>query len=148
MAQSDDSPEISEDARQTLLEEVKDAAGAEAFEEADLDVDRAISDRPRPVRAAFESSRLLLILTAATALTVGVIAALATGSWWLLGVALLVHGLLTAVVISASMTLFSQAEKPDPAVVTKLEDEGVEDPEPVINSLVEQVADQRERRAQ
>ncbi len=144
MKPRDDNPEISEEARDTLIGELEDAVGEEAVEQADLDVDRAISERPHPGRSAFASSRLLILLTGATALTVGVIAALALGSWWLVAVAMLVHGVLTAVVVGSSMTLFSQVEKPDPSVVTKLEEEGVEDPEPVINDLVEQVADKEE----
>ena len=57
---------------------------------------------------------------------------------------MLVHGVLTAVVVGASMTLFSQVEKPDPNVVAKLEEEGVDDPEPVINDLIEQAAGEEE----
>ena len=131
---------ISEEARQALIGELEDAVGEEAVEQADIDVDRAISERPRPLRSAFASSRLLIILTAATALTVGVIASLAVGSWWLVAVAMVVHGLLTAVVVGAGMTLITQVEKPDPNVVAKLQDEGVDDPELVINDLIEQVA--------
>ena len=139
-----ETPEISEDARKTLIGELEDAVGEEAVEQADIDVDRAISERPRPLRSAFSSSRLLIILTAATALMVGVVASVALGSWWLVAVALVVHGLLTAVVVGAGMTLVTQVEKPDPNVVAKLQDEGVDDPEPVINNLIEQVAGKEE----
>ena len=132
--------EISDDARQTLIGELEDAVGKDAVEQADLNVDRAIGERPRPIRSAIATSRPLIILTGATALTVGVIASLALGSWLLLAVALVVHGLLTAVVVGTSMTLVSQVEKPDPNVVSKLEGEGVEDPEAVINDLIERVA--------
>ena len=139
-----DNVNISVDARETLIEELEDAVGKEAVDQADVDVDRAISERPQPVRSAFASSRLLILLTGATALTVGVIASLALGSWWLVAAAMVVHGLLTTVVVGSSMTLFSQVEKPDPNVVTRLEEEGVEDPAPVINNLVEQVAGEAE----
>ena len=139
-----DKREISRDARETLIRELEDAVGKDAVENADVDVDRAIDERPHPVRSAFATSRLLIILTGATALTVGVIAALAVGSWWLVVVAMVVHGVLTAVVVGMSMTLFSQVEKPDANVVAKLEEEGVDDPEPVINNLVEQVAGEDE----
>ncbi len=136
--------EISDDARQTLIGELEDAVGKDAVEQADLDVDRAIAERPRPARSAFATSRPLIILTGATALTVGVIASLALGSWWLVAVAMVVHGVLTAVVVGTSMTLFSQVEKPDPNVVSKLAEEGVEDPEAVVNDLIEQVAGEAE----
>lgn len=139
-----DNAEISAEARETLIAELEDAVGKEAVDRADVDVDRAISERPKPMRSAFASSRLLIILSGATALTVGVIASLALGSWWLVAAALLVHGLLTAVVVGSSMTLISQVEKPDANVVTQLEQQGVEDPELVINNLIEQVAGETE----
>jgi hypothetical protein len=141
---SNESPQISQDARQTLKEELEDAVGSEAVEDTDLDIDRAISERPNTVRAAFAESKLLIVVIGATVLTVAVIAALATESWWLLGVALVVHGLLTAVVVSITMAMSSEVEKPDPNAVAKLQEEGVDDPEPVLNNLVEQVADQDE----
>lgn len=140
----DHSAKVSEEARETLIDELEDAVGKEAVDKADLDVDRAISERPHPVRSAFATSRLLIILTGATALAVGMIAALALDNWWIVVGAMVVHGILTMVVISSSMTLFSQVEKPDPTVVAKLEEEGVDDPEPVINNLVEQVAGEEE----
>ncbi|MDQ4048580.1 MAG: hypothetical protein M3131_04240 [Actinomycetota bacterium] len=144
METQDQNGDISKDARDTLIEELEDAVGEEAVEQADLDVDRAIGERPHPLRTAFASSRLLIVLTGATALTVGIIASLAVGSWWLVAVAMALHSVLTAVVVGMSMTLFSQVEKPDSSVVTKLEDEGVDDPETVVNNLVEQVADEPE----
>jgi hypothetical protein len=136
--------EISDDARETLIGELEDAVGKDAVEQADLDVDRAIAERPRPARSAFATSRPLIILTGATALTVGVIASLAVGSWWLVAVAMVVHGVLTAVVVGTSMTLVTQVEKPDPNVVSKLAEEGVEDPEAVVNDLIERVAGEAE----
>jgi hypothetical protein len=80
----------------------------------------------------------------ATVLTVGVIGALVVKSWWVMLAAILVHSLLTAIVVGASMKLFSQVEKPDPNTVTKLEDEGVEDPEAAVNELVGQVRESRD----
>ena len=139
-----DNAGISAEARATLIGELEDAVGKEAVGQADVDVDRAINERPQPMRSALASSRLLIILSGATALTVGVIAALALGSWWLVAVAMVVHGVLTAVVVGSSMTLISQVEKPDPNVVTRLEQQGVEDPEAVINNLIEQVAGEAE----
>lgn len=141
---AEDTAGASEEARRALIEALEDAVGKDAVAEADLDVDRAISERPHPLRAALASSSLLITLTGATALTVGAVAALAVGSWWLVFVALVVHALLTAVVVGTSMTLVSQVEKPHPSAVTKLEEAGVDDPEQVINNLVEQVAEEQE----
>ncbi len=49
-------PEISDDARQTLIGELEDAVGRDAVEQADLDVDRAIGVRPGPIRSAVSGS--------------------------------------------------------------------------------------------
>ena len=59
-------------------------------------------------------TRLLLIFTFATALMVGVIAALATGSWWLLAVALLIHACVSTAVLIGTGRALSQEDKPDP----------------------------------
>lgn len=141
----DASREVSSAARAELVGELEDAVGKDAVREADVDVDQAIEGRPHPVRTAFSDSKLLILLMGATALTVGVIGALVVKSWWVMLAAILVHSLLTAIVVGASMKLFSQVEKPDPNTVTKLEDEGVDDPEGAVNELVGQVQESRER---
>ena len=145
IGRAEDTAGASEEARRALIEELEDAVGKDAVEEADVDIDRAIAERRDPVRAALASSNLLIVITGATALTVGAIAALSVGSWWLVFVALFLHGMLTAVVVGVSMALASQVEKPDPRAVRKLEAAGVDDPELVINNLVEQVAGEQER---
>jgi len=127
-----------------LIDELKDAVGEEAVERADLDVDRALDSRPRSLRAALVSSRLLLIVIGAALVTAGVIASLATESWIWFGVALAVHALFAGVVVATALTLSTQVEKPGPTTVTALEAEGVADPEGALNDLVEQVAGQDE----
>src|SRR5829696_2176650 len=127
-------------ARSLLLRELKEAVGEDAVRDADVDVDRALASRPRSLRAAFVSSRLLLLLIGAALLTAGVIASLATESWVWFGVAIFVHALLSMVVVASAFALTTQVEKPAPSTVTALEEQGVADPEGALNDLVEQVA--------
>jgi hypothetical protein len=129
-------------AREILLDELRDAVGDEAVERSDLDVNRALDRRPRSLRAAFVSSRLMLIVLGGALLTVGVVASLATENWLWFGVALAAHALISTVVIAAAFSLMSQVEKPAPTTVTALEAEGVADPEHALNDLVEQVSEQ------
>ena len=131
-------------ARELLIDELRDAVGDEAVERADLDVDRALSPRPRSVRSAIVSSRMLLSVVGAALLVAGLAVSLATESWVWFGVALGVHALFAAVVIGIAMTLTTQVEKPDPTTVTALEAAGVADPEGALNDLVEQTAAQEE----
>jgi hypothetical protein len=131
-------------ARELLLRELKEAVGDEAVEQADLDLDRALDSKPRSLRGAFVSSRLLLVVVGAALLVAGVVASLATENWVWFGVALAVHALFAGVVIATALTLTTQVEKPGPTAVTALEAEGVADPEGALNDLVEQVADQEE----
>jgi hypothetical protein len=90
-------------ARSLLIEEVRDAVGDEALRESDLDVDRSIDSRPRSVRAAFGSSRLLLLVIGGALLVAGVIAALATGSWIWFGAAIAAHALISVAVIATAL---------------------------------------------
>jgi membrane protein implicated in regulation of membrane protease activity len=62
-------------------------------------------------------------MTFATALVVGAIAVLATGSWWALLVPLAIHGLGTAVVLSGIFKAVDQGDKPDPVTEARLEEE-------------------------
>ena len=126
-------------ARALLLEELEQAVGQKAVREADLDVDRALDPRPKTLRGAFVSSRLLIVVIGAALLTAGVIASMATGQWVWFGIALAVHALLSCVVILTAFALTTQVEKPAPTTVTALEAEGVADPEGALNDLVEQV---------
>ena len=129
-------------AREILVDELRGAVGDEAVERTDLDVDRALDRRPRSVRAAFASSRLLLLVVGGVLLTVGVIASMATENWLWFGVSLAAHALIATVVIAAAFSLTLQVEKPGPTTVTALEAEGVTDPEGALNDLVQQVSDQ------
>jgi Flp pilus assembly protein TadB len=132
-----------EHARDLLVNELRDAVGEDAVERADLDVDRAIERRPRSIRGAFESSRLLLIVIGAALLVAGVIASLATENWVFFGVAIAAHALCTLVVVGTAFAAVGEAEKPAPTTEAQLEAEGVRDPSGALNDLVQQVDESR-----
>ena len=69
------------------------------------------------------SPRLLVAFTAATALVVGVIMALATDNWIFLPVALAVHALGTVVVMMAILPRITDDPEPDAIVKERLEEE-------------------------
>lgn len=74
--------------------------------------------------------RLLIIAFGVLALTVGVVASLATGSWWLLGAAVGIHALGSTVVIGYAWIAASQTtDKPDPVTQARLEEERAQPPE-------------------
>ena len=70
------------------------------------------------------SPRLLVIFTAATALIVGAIAALATDSWIFLPAAVGIHAVGTAFVMLAIWPRLKDEDKPDPLTEARLDEEG------------------------
>ncbi len=67
--------------------------------------------------------RLLVIFSLATLLVVLMVAALATQSWVVLGVALAVHLTATAVTVRAIRTRSTQGDKPGPLAEARDEEE-------------------------
>ena len=67
--------------------------------------------------------RLLLVFTLAVVGVVLIVVALATGSWWVLIPALLMHGVATAVAVGAAGAATAQEDKPDPVTAARLEEE-------------------------
>ena len=66
----------------------------------------------------------LILITGVSAVLVGVIAALGTGSWWLLLVALAIHAVGSLVVVGYTMRAVSQDEdKPDPVTQARREEQ-------------------------
>ena len=126
-------------AKEILTDEVREAAGDEAAAKAaDRMQSGAAVGRPEsPLRAAFASNRLFLVVGFALALTVGAIAGLALGAWWALAAALLIHGVLSAVVIGMAMAMTTDVEKPAPEAEAALEEEGVADPEAALTELLD-----------
>jgi hypothetical protein len=69
------------------------------------------------------SPRLLVIFTAATALVVGLVAALATDNWIFLPAALAVHAVGTLLVMRAIAPRIADDPEPDPIVKERLDEE-------------------------
>jgi membrane protein implicated in regulation of membrane protease activity len=67
--------------------------------------------------------RLLVLMTFATVLVVGGIAALATGSWLALVIPVALHVLATVLVVSGLFKRLDQGDKPDPVTEARLDDE-------------------------
>ena len=130
----------SEEAKQILTEEVRDAAGDEAAEQAADRLERGDigSQRPPTIGAYLASNRLLLIGTLALAVMIGVIAALALENWWVLALPLLVHAIFSGVIATLAIRVSTQVEKPDPVAAGRLEEAGVANPEKVLNDLIEE----------
>jgi cobalamin biosynthesis protein CobD/CbiB len=80
------------------------------------------------------SPRLLVVFSLATLLVVLMVAALATQSWVVLGVALAVHFTATAITLKATFDRSRQGDKADPATEAAREerhqDERADDDEP------------------
>jgi membrane protein implicated in regulation of membrane protease activity len=70
-----------------------------------------------------DSPRLLVIFTAATALVVGLVAALFTDNWIFLPVAIAVHAVGTALVLMAIAPRLKDEDKPDPVTEARLDEE-------------------------
>jgi membrane protein implicated in regulation of membrane protease activity len=70
--------------------------------------------------------RLLILMTFATALVLGGIIALATGSWWALVIPVVLHLVGTTIVISGVFKRLDQGDKPDPVTEARLEEERVQ----------------------
>lgn len=67
--------------------------------------------------------RLLVLMTFATVLVVGGIAALATGSWLALAIPVVLHLIATVVVISGVFKRLDEGDKPDPVTAARLDDQ-------------------------
>jgi Flp pilus assembly protein TadB len=131
-----------ERSRELLVDELKQAVGEEAVEQADLDVDRAVARRPSGLAGAFRSARLLILVAGAALLVIGVIASLALENWIFFGAAIAAHALLSVVVIASALALTTEGEKPSPTAEAALEEDGVSDPSAALDDLVGQVEGQ------
>jgi membrane protein implicated in regulation of membrane protease activity len=67
--------------------------------------------------------RLLVLMTLATALVVGGVVALATGSWWALLVPVALHAVATTLVLSGVFKRVEQGDKPDPVTEAALDEQ-------------------------
>ena len=132
----------SDEAKEILTEEVRDAAGDKAAHRASERLERGEtrSEEPPTLGSFLASNRLVLVGTLAVAITVGVIAALALGNWWILALPLVVHMIFSGAIATLAIRVTTQVEKPDPVAVGRLEEAGVADPERTLNDLLAQSA--------
>jgi membrane protein implicated in regulation of membrane protease activity len=69
---------------------------------------------------------MLVIFTFATFLVVGAVVALATGSWWVLPLAVGIHAAGTFLVMVVIYRALGSHEKPDPTAEARLDEEAEE----------------------
>lgn len=135
-------PSLSDEANQLLTDELQAAVGASQVE---VPVDTVHREREEhatglPERGSLVNARLVLVVSFAVMVTVGVIASLATGTWLALVAALAVHAVGTLVVAGSALQLTTEVEHVSPDVAARLEEEGVADPDRVLTDLVEEYA--------
>src|SRR5918994_3761042 len=133
--------EPSPEAKERLVDELRDAVGDEAVERADIDVDDAVAESGRGKTPETSRSRLMFVVFAAAGVLVAAVVALVLESWIVLIVLLMLHAIATAIVVTTTLRTTGNMEKPAPTTVAMLEDEGVDDPEGALNRLVDQVAE-------
>lgn len=139
-----------EEARAGLRGELREVVGEDAAARAERKgaLDAALdADRPRSVASVLTQYRSLLAIALFLALIVGAVIALVTGAWWWLFVALALHGVGTAVVVTTSLSMSSEAESTDPRTAAALRDRGVTNPDAALDQAVDAAEDDEERRA-
>jgi hypothetical protein len=133
-------PSLSPEANRVLTEEARAAVGADRV--------RVPRDKPHVERdragthgslaESFAANRLIIAITFGSLLVVGAIVALATGSWWAVVLAALVHAIGTFVVLTMLGSAVRQTEHASPTATALLAEEGVADPDVRLSDLVEE----------
>jgi membrane protein implicated in regulation of membrane protease activity len=142
-------PQLSPEAERLLTAEVREAVGQDRVR---VPADRAdsigrVRGAARPsLWRALSDNRLVVSIAFFVLLIVGVVAALATDSWWAVVAACAVHAIGTLVVITLALRLSTEVEHVAPETAARLEDEGVTDPDGVVSDLAEQYASGGEAR--
>ena len=122
------------DAERTMRDELADALG----EPVSAEEAHAALERPAPTLARWlREQQLMLAITACAALVVGAILALSLDSWWITAAALVVHGIGTLIVGYVVLRVTTNVEKPDAVTVSRLQAEGVDDPETKLNMAIQ-----------
>jgi hypothetical protein len=141
-----DDPELSAEANEVLTRELREAVGDDRVT---VPAERAdelgrLGQRTRPTfAAALGANRVLIAITFAVLLIVGVIVALATDSWWAVVAASAVHAVGTLTIISMTLRLTTEVEHMAPDAAARVEEEGVPDPDRALSDLVEQYSEER-----
>jgi hypothetical protein len=132
-------PELSPEANELLTSELREALGTDHVEVSPAQaegLERVPGAGHSTVGATLASNKLLIGITFAALVVVGIIVALATGNWWAVVVAAAVHALGTLIVVSMTLRMSTQTEHVDPSVAARLEEEGVADPDAALSDLV------------
>jgi hypothetical protein len=144
-----DDPELSPEANEVLTRELQEAVGDDRVtvpaERAD-ELGQLGQRMHGTFVAALGANRVLIAITFAVLLIVGVIVALATGSWWAVVAASAVHALGTLIIISMTLRLSTEVEHMAPEAAARLEAEGLADPDRALSDLVEQYSEERQAR--
>lgn len=135
-------PSLSPEANELLTHELREVIGKD---EVVVPANAPHHSRERhadhgKASASLASNRPLLFVTFAAAVIVGGVVGLATGSYWVLVLALALHAVGTLLVTSGVIQLTTQTEHVDPDVAARLEAEGVADPDRALTELVEDYA--------
>jgi hypothetical protein len=134
-------PDLSAEANRLLTEELCEAVGAERVE---VPADATPGDGT-PAPGFLAANRPLILVTFIAAVVVGGIVSLVTGAWWALLIAVGLHALGTVIVGAGAIRLTTQVEHVSPARATRLEAEGVVDPDEKLTELVEEYAGAKPR---
>jgi hypothetical protein len=130
-------PSLSREANRLLTDELREVVGSEQVEVPAGTPDR--HDQPHggraPLLATLTANRILVAISFAALVTVGVILSLATGSWWALVVACGMHAVGTLLIASLAIHMTTEVEHVDPTTAARLEAEGVSDPDRVLSEL-------------
>src|SRR4051812_11347882 len=134
-----DDPSLTPEANRVLTEEARAAVGADRVrvprETPHAERDRAATHGS--LAEAFAANRILIAITFFALVVVGAIVSLATGSWWAVVVAAVVHAIGTFVVLTTLASAARQTEHVSPTATAKLAEEGVADPDARLSDLVE-----------
>ncbi|MFZ0388326.1 MAG: hypothetical protein WAL22_21870 [Solirubrobacteraceae bacterium] len=137
-----DEPKLSPQTNERLTAEVREVVGDDHV--------TVPADRPRPSRgealpepgprltAELAPNRFIMAMIGGSSLVIGAIVALVIGHWWILPVAFVVLGVVTATVVAIVLRMTSNQERPSATTVAALEEDGVGNPERHFSELVKE----------
>jgi hypothetical protein len=143
-----DEPDLSRQTNERLTAEVREVVGDDHV--------TVPAGRPRPSRgeasaepgrrltAELKPNRFIMAMIGGSALVIAAIVALVIGQWWILPVAFVVLGVVTAAVVATVLRMTSNQERPSATTVAALEEDGVGDPERHFSELVKEFTPERE----
>jgi hypothetical protein len=142
-----DVPDLSPETNQQLTAELQEVVGSDHVK---VPADRPRSsqgeDRPRGSMGGYLSMhRMQIVRITAIVLTLGAVVSLATGHWWLLGVAAGLHALGTMTVLVLAVRLTTVTERPSPSLAAAMSEEGVSSPHERFSEMVEEFQEEPDR---